>query len=371
MQVPFVDLKKHYLPVQDKINEAVLGVVERGDFILGQSVAQFEHSFAEFCGAKHAVGLDSGLSALKLALRAMGVEPGDEVILPADTFIATAAAVSFIGGKPVLVDVDEKTYNMDPALIEAAITERTKVIIPVHLYGYPADMDPIMEIANKHDLKVLEDASQAHGAYYRHRRVGSIGHVAAFSLYPAKNLGAYGDAGILVTNDEDIANQVRAMRNCGQHQKYIHELAPYNHRMDTMQAAVLNIKLPLVDDGSASRREAAALYTQGFEGTEVITPVDESHCRHVYHLYVVRVNSRPELQKFLKEKGIGTGIHYPVPVHLQPFYADAGFSKGQFPVTEKLADEILSLPMFPGMTEEQVSYVVEQVKAFYGVPVSA
>jgi dTDP-4-amino-4,6-dideoxygalactose transaminase len=286
------------------------------------------------------------------------------VILPANTFVATAAAVSYAGATPVLVDVKPATYTIDVTRIEAAITSLTRAIIPVHLFGLPADMDPILTIAEKHHLIVMEDAAQAHGATYKGRRTGSLGHVAAFSFYPAKNLGACGDGGMLVTDDKRVADDARALRNCGQRVKYIHELTPFNHRLDTLQAAILRVKLRYLDEWSEGRRRAAALYNRLLADTDLVIPVEPEGYRHVYHLYVVRTSQRAALQDFLKERGIGTAIHYPVPVHLQPFYADQGFTRGQFPVTEQLADEIVSLPMFPEMTDEQVQYVAEQVIEF-------
>jgi len=299
-----------------------------------------------------------------LSLRALGIGPGDEVIVPAHTFIATAAAVTFAGARPILVDVDPATYNIDVAQVEAAITPRTRAIIPVHLYGLPAAVDAIMSLADRHDLAVIEDACQAHGAYYKGRRVGSLGHAAAFSFYPTKNLGGCGDAGMVVTGDAGVAEQVRAMRNCGQKAKYIHELPPFNHRLDTLQAAILRVKLRYLDQWNEARRRNAALYTKLLTGSGIVTPVEDPDSVHVYHLYVVRTPRRDGLQAYLREQGIGTAIHYPVPIHLQPFYAGNGFRRGQFPVTEGLCDEILSLPMFPEMTAEQIKYVADRVLDF-------
>jgi dTDP-4-amino-4,6-dideoxygalactose transaminase len=310
------------------------------------------------------VGLDSGLSALELSLRALGVGPGDEVIVPAHTFIATAAAATFAGAKPVLVDVEPTTYNIDVDQLEAAITPRTKAIIPVHLYGLPVDMDPVLDTANRHNLVVIEDACQAHGAEYKGRPAGSLGHAAAFSFYPTKNLGGCGDAGIVVTDDAEVVDRVKAMRNCGQKRKYYHEYAPFNHRMDTLQAAILRVKLRYLEDWIEARRRNAALYTKLLQGNGVATPIETADSTHVYHLYVVRTERRDALQAHLQEHGVGVAIHYPVPIHLQPIYAGDGFRRGQFPVTEQVCDEILSLPMFPEMTPEQVEYVAEQVAGF-------
>jgi dTDP-4-amino-4,6-dideoxygalactose transaminase len=367
MKVPFIDLKAQHRALQVDLEQAIQQVMERGDFALGKEVVSFEQEFAEFCGTQYAVGVDSGLSALKLSMLAFGIGPGDEVIVPAHTFIATAAAVTFAGAKPVLVDVEPITYNIDVAQIEAAITSRTRAIIPVHLYGLPADMEAILSIADQYDLVVIEDACQAHGAIYQGRRVGSLGDAAAFSFYPAKNLGGCGDAGMVVTDDPRVAEEVRAMRNCGQKAKYLHELPPYNHRMDTLQAAILRVKLRHLEDWIQARRGNAALYNELLAGNGLVTPVEVPESTHVYHLYVVRSPLRDELQAYLQEHGIGTGIHYPIPIHLQPFYAQDGFHPGQFPVTEDLCEEIISLPMFPEMTVEQVQYVAAEVFGFMNI----
>ena len=364
MNVPFVDLRAQHRAIRDELNQAIQGVMERADFALGQDVARLEEEFATLCGARYAVGLDSGLSALKLSLLAYGIGLGDEVIIPAHTFIATAAAVTFAGAELVLVDVDPTTYNIDLAQIEAAITPRTRAIIPVHLYGLPAEMDAILQLAEKHGLVVIEDACQAHGALYHGRRVGSLGHAAAFSYYPTKNLGGCGDGGMLVTDDPQVAEQVRAMRNCGQKIKHRHELPPYNHRLDTLQAAILRVKLRYLEGWNQARRRNAALYSELLAGSGVATPVESPDCTHVYHVYAVRTAHRDALQAQLHEQGIGAAIHYPVPIHLQPFYADDGFRKGQFPATEKICDEILSLPMFPELTAEQVRFVAGNVIEF-------
>jgi len=364
MKVPFVNLKAQHEPLQAEINEAIGRVFANTSFILGEEVTKFEEEFAEYCGVSHAIGLDSGLSALKLALEAYNIGPGDEVIVPANTFIATAAAVSFVGAKPVFVDIKPNTYNIDTDKIEAAITLRTKAIIPVHLYGIPADMDEIMALATKYNLIVIEDACQAHGAYYRGKRVGSLGHAAAFSFYPAKNLGAAGDGGALVTNDSAINDQIKALRNCGQKEKYVHVMTPYNHRLDTLHAAVLRIKLRHLDAWNAQRRQKATLYNRYLLHTNVLTPSAPHHSIPVWHLYVVRVQNRAALQARLTEQGIGTALHYPLPLHLQPYYADLGYQRGAFPVTEAYAEQVLSLPMFPELSEEQVDYVANAVKVF-------
>jgi dTDP-4-amino-4,6-dideoxygalactose transaminase len=366
MEVPFVDLRSEHRILRDELNEAIQQVMDRSDFALGKDVSLFEEEFARFCGTEYAVGVDSGLAALELGLRAYGIGPGDEVIVPAHTFVATAAAASFAGARPVFVDVEKSTYNMDIGQIEAAINTRTRAIIPVHLYGLPAEMEPILNLAEKHGLVVIEDACQAHGARYQGRRAGSMGHAAAFSFYPTKNLGGCGDAGMLVTDDASVVEQVRAMRNCGQREKYYHELPPFNHRMDTLQAAILRVKLRYLDGWIEARRRNAALYDELLTGSGVVTPVETPDATHVYHLYVIRTPERDALQVHLREQGVGAAIHYPVPVHLQPYYAGNGFSRGQFPVTEQVCDQILSLPMFPGMTIEQVQHVAAEVTRFFG-----
>lgn len=369
MRVPFVDLQAQHRPIQEELDLAVHRVMERGDFILGEDVARFEEEFAAYCGAKHAVGVGSGLAALELGLRALGVGPGDEVIVPSHTFIASAAAVTFAGAIAILVDVDPTTYCIDLEQVEAAVTPRTRAIIPVHLYGLPAEMDALLAIAERHGLAVVEDACQAHGASYKGRRTGSLGTIGAFSFYPSKNLGGIGDGGIVLTNDSQIAERVRAMRNCGQVVKNRHELPPFNHRLDTIQAAVLRVKLRHLDAWNLARRQSAALYADRLREAGVALPTESDGSTHVYHVYVVRSRRRDALQTHLRERDIGTGIHYPAPVHLQPFYASDGYRQGQFPVAERLCSEVLSLPMFPGMSVEQVQYVAEQVvEVSIGVP---
>ncbi len=361
MSVPLIDLTIQHQKLQPEINRAIQGIFDRADFILGQDISRFEEEFASYCGAKYAVGVDSGLSALELSLRAYGVGPGDEVIVPTHTFTATAAAITFTGAKPVFVDADPATFNIDVTKIEAAITPRTKAILPVHLYGLPADMNMILGIAEKHGLVVIEDACQAHGAKYRGMMTGSMGNAAAFSFYPTKNLGACGDGGIVTTNNEKVAEAVRAMRNCGQRVKNVHELRPTNHRLDTIQAAILRVKLPHLDQWVEARRRLAALYDKLLAGSPVVTPVEPPGYQHVYHLYVIRSQNRDALQAHLKERGVGTAIHYPTPVHLQPFLAKNGYIPGQFPVAEKICSEILSLPLYPELTEEQVEFVASEI----------
>ena len=365
-KIPFVDLSAIHEPLLDEMRAAINGVLERNDYILGDDVRCFEEEFASYCEADHGVGVDSGTSALELSLRALGVGIGDEVITSANTFIATALAATAVGARPVLVDIDPVTQNLDPNRIEGAISERTRAIIPVHLYGHPAPMDEIMQIADKRGLPVIEDASQAHGARYKGRRVGSIGHVGAFSLYPSKNLGALGDAGVLVTNDGGLADTIRHLRNWGSTVKYQHDTVGWNRRLDTLQAAVLRIKLRHLDGWSASRREIASQYDRAFD--ELDLPIRRPHtapwAEPVYHLYVVAASDRDDLQRHLQAEGIGTVIHYPTPIHLQPAYADLGYGVGDFPETERAAAEILSLPMFPGLAPASVDRVVEAIAAW-------
>ncbi|MBI1391066.1 MAG: erythromycin biosynthesis sensory transduction protein eryC1 [bacterium] len=361
MKVPFVDLHALHEPIAAEIQAEVSAVIERGDFILGENVARFEEEFAAYCGVSHAAGLDSGLSALELGLRAMGIGEGDEVILPANTFIASAAAVSATGARPVLVDIDPVTYNIDPASADQAVTPRTKAIMPVHLYGQPAEMDSIMQLARKRGLKMIEDASQAHGAEYRGRRVGSFGDCAAFSLYPAKNLGAFGDAGVLVSNNADLIDKVKTYRNYGSLKKYHHVEQPFNRRLDTLQAAVLRVKLRKLDEWNQGRRRAAAAYRERLAGL-VETPDEATNAMHVYHLFVVRCNERDALQAHLSERGVGSVLHYPIPIHLQPCYASLGHREGDFPITEQYAKTILSLPMFPTLGDEQIGAVVDAIR---------
>ncbi len=365
MNIPFVDLQSQYQSIKAEADAAVLAVMQRGDFVLGGAVTDFERLFAEYCGAKYAVGVDSGYSALELIVRAYGIGPGDEVITAANTFIATTLAISNTGATPVLVDIDPETYNIDPAKIAAAITPRTRAIMPVHLYGQPVDMDPIMALARKHGLYVFEDAAQGSGARYKGRRVGSLGHAAGFSFYPGKNLGAYGDGGMVVTDDAEIAEKVRLLRNIGQRVKYYHEVKGFNHRLDTIQAAVLKVKLPHLDGWNAERRRAAASYAEMLADLPLITPHTADYAEHIFHLYVVRVHNREPLMEYLKEKGIATGLHYPIPIHLQPAYSELGYKAGDFPITEAYAETILSLPIFPELTDEKVAYVVDAIRAFY------
>jgi dTDP-4-amino-4,6-dideoxygalactose transaminase len=366
VNVPFVDLKAQYHSIAADIDRAITGVIANTSFILGPEVSSFEAEFANFCESDYCVGLDSGTSALELALRAYDIGPGDEVITVANTFIATVSAISFTGAQPVLVDALPETYTIDVAAVERAITASTRAIIPVHLYGQVADMEPLLSLARDYGIPVIEDACQAHGADYRGRRVGSSGNIACFSFYPGKNLGAYGDAGALTTNDPAIAERVRMLRDYGQTRKYHHEFIGYNRRLDAIQAAILRAKLPHLNDWNAARLRHASLYTALLADTSVITPSIHKVGSHVFHLYVIRTTNRDGLQAHLQDRGIATGIHYPIPVHLQRAYANHGYRQGDFPVTEQHAEEILSLPMYPELTRHQIEYVANAVREFAG-----
>lgn len=361
--IPFVDLAWLHQSLADDIDRAVKGVLERSDFILGAAVEEFEDAFADYCDVEYAVGVDSGYSAIELALRAYDIGPGDEVIAPANTFVATVGAIEACGATPVLVDIDPDTSNVDPALVAAAVTPATQAIIPVHLYGRPAPMQEIRAIADRHGLIIIEDACQAHGARYQGRRTGGLGDAAAFSFYPGKNLGALGDGGAVVTNDADVANRVRLLRNLGSTVKYHHEIKGFNHRLDTLHAAVLSVKLPYLDQHNALREEAASIYAKLLDDSTVKLPKAAEPGEHVYHLYVVEVARRDGLQAQLGAHGIGSGIHYPVPIHLQPAYRALG-APGTFPVTETVAKRILSLPMYPGISREAVERTAETVRAY-------
>ena len=361
--VPFVDLKAQYQTIRDEIRTAVDTVFESTQFILGDAVEKFEHAFANYLGVKHAIGVGSGVDALKIALEAAGVGAGDEVIIPANTFIATALAVSATGAKPVLVDCTEDTYQINPDLIGSAITPRTKAIMPVHLYGQSADMNAIVEIARNHGLLVIEDAAQAHGTRFMGQACGTFGLAGCFSFYPGKNLGAYGDGGAIVTNSDEFAERVNRLRNYGQQQKYVHVEKGTNSRLDTVQAAILNVKLRHLDDWNAARRAHAAVYSDSL-ANDLIVPALDPRSTHIFHLYVVRTRYRDQLQKHLASLGIQTGIHYPIPIHLQEAYRDLGLAKGAFPVTETLAGEIVSLPMYAELSQQQIEHVVDAISSF-------
>jgi dTDP-4-amino-4,6-dideoxygalactose transaminase len=364
MQVPFLDLKAQNDPLRAEILTSIQEVIDKSAFAGGPFVAKFEEEFAAYCQTPTSIGVGNGTDALWFALLALGVGPGDEVITVAHTFMATAEAISYCGAKPVFVDIDEATYTMDPALLEKAITRRTKAIIPVHLYGQMADMDPIMEIANRHQLPVIEDACQAHGATYKGRRAGSIGLAGCFSFYPGKNLGAFGEAGAVVTHDRAFADKIRVLRDHGQEKKYFHSMVGWNGRMDGIQAAVLRVKLKSLERGNEARRENARLYgTLLVDADNLILPVTGGQNEHVFHLYVVRVKDRDNLLQALAGRGISCGIHYPRPVHLQKAYESLGLGPGSLPVTERCANEALSLPMFPELTPAHIRAVAQELNA--------
>ncbi len=362
MRIPLVGLKAQYATIQREVDAAIRRVVDNQSFILGKEVSDFENAFAQFIGATDAVGVASGTAALQLALEALGVGPGDEVIAPSHTFIATAEAISHTGAVPVFVDVDPDTYLIDPARVEAAITPRTRALIPVHLYGQPAPMAALLEIARRHRLAIVEDAAQAHGAEDQGGRCGILGDLGCFSFFPGKNLGAYGDAGAVTGKDPELLTKVRKLRNHGRLGKYEHELIGFGERIDALQAAVLGAKLPHLEAWTEARRSHARRYNELLSGCDVVIPEERPGVRHVYHLYVIRVKGRDEVLARLESKGVEAGVHYPIPLHRQPAYrglVPAGLS---LPVTERLVGEIVSLPMYPELTDEQISYVAEAVK---------
>jgi len=383
MNIPFLDLKTQFREIEHEVLPMVKEAMENAAFIGGPQVSGFETEFAAFCDSKYGVGVNSGTDALRFALMAAGVGSGDEVITVPHTFIATTEAISQVGAKPVFVDIDPKTYNMDPNKLESYLNKRfkenasglqppasslkprPKAVIPVHIYGQPADMDPILEISKKKSLVVIEDACQAHGSLYKGKKAGSMGLVGCFSFYPGKNLGAYGEGGAVVTQSEDIANKIRMIRDHGQAKKYYHDMEGYNGRLDAIQAGVLRIKLRRLPAWNEARRRNAQYYNELLSMIKGVTvPKEANGCRHVYHLYVILVDDRDGLQKYLNEKGVGTGLHYPVPLHLQKAYAYKGYKEGDFPVTESVAKRLLSLPMFPELTKAQIEYVADCIKQF-------
>ena len=357
MQIPLVDLKAQYSGIKEEIDSAVKEVIDSTSFILGKKVEDFENKFAELCNVKHCVGMNNGTSALRLALLAIGIKPNDEVITSPFTFIATAEAISHIGAKPVFADIDEKTYCIDHEKIEEKITGKTKAIIPVHLFGQPADMTPILEIAKKHSLKVIEDAAQAHNALYKNKKAGSMGDVNCFSFYPGKNLGAYGEAGAVCTNDDEAAKELILLRQHGELTRYYHDIIGDNCRMEALQGAVLGVKIKYLDEWTEKRRKNAEYYNKLLKDLDLILPYEADYAKHVYHIYAIRTKNRDRLRDFLGKNGISAGIHYPIPVHLQKAYFFMGIKKGAFPISEKIADEILSLPMYPELSEGQMEHI--------------
>jgi len=364
--IPLVDLREQFQPLKKEIMTEIEGVLDNMELFLGENVFHLEREFADYCGVRFAVGVGSGTDALHLSLRAVGVGRDDEVITVANTFIATAEAIVQTGARPVFVDIDAETYTMDPTKVEAAITERTRAILPVHLYGHPADMDPIMAIARKHGLKVIEDACQAHGAEYKGVKMGTIGDAGAFSFYYSKNLGAYGEGGMVVTKDREIATQAQMLRDHGRNGKYQHTVMATNSRLDEIQSAILRVKLRHLDEWNTMRRALAAEYnSQLFGVEELVRPTERAYAEHVYHLYVVRTPDRDGLGAWLRRHNIATGVHYPIPIHLQQAWLAVGYSGGSLPVTESSSQEILSLPMYPELTVDQVHYISQSVKDYF------
>ena len=367
MAVPFIDLKHQYRRIRGEILTAVDQVFESTHYVLGREVAAFEEEFAAFCGVRHAIAVNSGTSALHLALLAGGIGAGDEVITVPLTFVATAAAIGYTGAKPVFIDVDPITYTMDPGKIESAITPRTKAIVPVHLYGQSVDMDPVIDIARRRGLLIVEDAAQAHGAEYKERRCGSMGDLGCFSFYPGKNLGAYGEGGIVTTDNPEFARTIRMLRDWGAEKKYYHILKGFNYRMEGVQGAILRVKLRYLDAWTEARRRSAAAYNTALQESGVCLPIESPDRRHVYHVYPVLVPQRSEFIEALAACGVQTGIHYPFPIHLLPAYSDLNYKPCDFPVAEQIASQEVSLPIFPEMTHEQIDEVSAAVLEFQNV----
>ncbi len=365
MKIPLVDLKKQYDSIRDEIDSAISQVINKSAFILGEEVSSFEENFAKFCQAKYAVGTSSGTSALQLALTCLGVSKGDEVITTPFTFIATTESVLELGAKPVFVDIEKDTYNLDVNRVEKSITKKTKAIIPVHLYGHPVDLDALIDIAKKYKIAIIEDACQAHGALYKGRKVGSIGDVGCFSFYPGKNLGCYGDGGILVTNDEEIYKKALLFRDHGKSDKYTHIIHGYNFRLDAIQAAVLKVKLKYLDGWNNKRRKNAEIYNNRLSGLRtVIKPIEKDYAKHIYHLYVISIKERDKLKSFLKENDVDSGIHYPIPLHKQPVYAGMKLCDKSLPVSDKCSESVISLPMYAELNESQIEKIYSLIKRF-------
>ena len=360
--VPYVDLKAQYHSIKAEIDQAISGVLESSQFVLGQEVAAFEEEFAAYCGGPEAIGVNSGTSALHLALLAAGVGPGDEVITTPFTFVATVAAILYAGAVPVYVDIDPVTYALDVSKLEAAITSRTKAILPVHLYGHPVDMDPLVEIARRHRIVTIEDAAQAHGAEYKGRRVGSLADLACFSFYPGKNLGAYGEGGAVVTSNPEYGKTIRSLRNWGESKRYHHDLRGFNYRLEGIQGAILRVKLRHLERWTEARRANAGTYNDLLGGRGVIRPVQLPYARHVYHVYVVRASNRGALAQSLTAAGVQYGIHYPIPVYLQQAYRDSRYKEGDFPIAERVSREVVSLPMYPELQRQQMEQVCAAVR---------
>ncbi|MGB2630270.1 MAG: DegT/DnrJ/EryC1/StrS family aminotransferase [Candidatus Omnitrophota bacterium] len=364
MQIPLLDLTAQYKSIKDEIDEALDRVVTSQHFILGGEVEAFEKEVAGYAGTKYAIGVASGTDALTLSLRACGIGEGDEVITSPFTFFATAESISQVGARPVFADIDPETYNIDPEKMEAAITKNTKAVIPVHLYGQSADMARIMDIAEKNKLKVIEDCAQAMGAEYKGKSCGSFGDCGCLSFFPSKNLGGFGDGGMIVTNDEELMNKIKMIRVHGSSKQYIHEFVGYNSRLDSLQAAILRVKLKYLDNWIEGRRRNAAYYDSYFKNTDVVTPKESPDAKHTYHQYTISIKERDALSAYLKQKGIGSRVYYPLSLHLQPCYKELGYREGDFPVTEKVCREVLSIPVYPELTGEQLAYVADSVSEF-------
>ena len=369
LKVPYYDLTAQYRELRNELRDAIDRVCNKAAFILGEEVERFERTFADYCAVKHCIGMNSGTSALHVALLAAGIGSGDEVITTANTFFATAEAICYTGATPVFVDIDPATANIDPEKIEAALTKKTRAIIPVHLYGRPANLAGIMRIAESHGLLLIEDACQAHGATYEGKPVGGFGHSAAFSFYPGKNLGAYGEAGALTTNDDEVAALVRALRSHGEATRYLHKYIGYNYRMDGFQAAVLNVKLKHLEEWTAKRRAFSSLYRSLLADAQLDLPQDSPDAECVYHLFVAYLDDRDQVRRGLEERGVQTAVHYPVPVHLQEAMAHLGYKEGSLPHTERACQRVLSMPLFPEMTEEQVRYAAYSLSEVVGTSV--
>lgn len=364
-EIPFGDLAREYQEIRHKIDPAVARVLSRGWFVLGPEVDAFEQAFAQYLGSEYCVGVASGTEALALALMASDVGPGDEVITVSHTAVPTATAISMTGATPVFVDICSDTYLMDVSRVEAALTPRTRAIVPVHLYGQCVEMTPLLTLANRHDLPVIEDCAQAHGAADHSRKAGTMGAMGCFSFYPSKNLGAYGDGGAVVTSDAGLAEQLRMLRNYGQRRRYEHTIKGLNSRLDDVQAAILSTKLAFLDDWNERRRRIASLYRESLKDLPVRAPAERPDCHHVYHLFVLQTDQRDDLQAFLAEQGIRTLIHYPIPIHLQQAYQDLGHTKGRFPVTEQAVERIVSLPLYPQLRDDEVAYVIDSIRRFF------
>lgn len=365
ISIPFVNLQRQYKKNKKEIDDVIQGVLSKGNFILGENVKKFEEEFAEYCGTKFAVGVGSGTEAIHLALTACGIGNGDEVITVSNTAVPTASAITSANAVPVFVDIDEFSYNINPGLIEEKISNKTKAIIPVHLYGNPCDMEEILKLAKKYNLKIVEDCAQAHGAEYKGRRVGSFGDAGCFSFYPSKNLGAYGDSGIVVTNDAELNHKLKLLRNYGQEKRYFSTIKGFNSRLDEIQAAILRFKLKKLDMWNESRIKIAKKYTDCFSGLNVICPKFDNNNKHIFHLYVVRIKDRDNFINYLEKNSIDVLIHYPIPIHLQHAYKELNVKEGSLPVTEKVSKEIVSIPVYPELEKQEVDYIISKIKEYF------